>query len=235
MFGAWPRLARTNRQNNMNIHPSVLTDSVEVAHQQLSMITNHSDIEVVQVDIIDGLFANNITLTPADVPPIEAEYQLDFHLMTQEPMDYVYELAGMESFLNVRAVIAQVERMSSQAEFLEEVAKHGWKAGLSLDLFTPLEAIDDASWGEVAIVQLMAIEAGFQGQSFDDRVFAKIAELVAKRTELGREIEIIIDGGVKLPLLEKIAEAQVDGAVVGSGIWAEPDPDEALIKYLEMA
>ena len=99
----------------MKLHPSLLTDSVDQYQQQLELILSSQLIEVAQVDVIDGHFADNITLTPADLVNFDyGQLQLDFHLMTEEPMDYVYELIEHQDLLPVRAVIAQVERMSSQ-------------------------------------------------------------------------------------------------------------------------
>jgi len=213
----------------MKIYPAILTDSIEQAQEQLDIVMEQPDIETVQLDVIDGFFTDNLTITPIDLPDLEFEQlQADLHLMVTEPLDFVFEVVSALDTERIRAVISQVEQMSNQAEYLEEVKKHGWLAGLSLDRFTPVEAIDDDSWQSVDIIQLMTIEAGTQGQVFQPAVLEKVAEIKAKIAEQDRAIELIIDGGVKLENLSQLADLELDGAAIGSAIWQAPEPVEAL-------
>jgi ribulose-phosphate 3-epimerase len=186
----------------------------------------------VQIDIIDGRFADNITVSPSDVPQIEfGELQCDFHLMTEEPMDFVFEMIEHKALLPIRAVIAQVERMSSQHFFLEEVEKNEWIPGVSLDIFTPLDAIDQESWRYIKILQLMAVEAGEQGQEFNSLVMKKLAELKKFIEENELEVEIIIDGSMNEKTVPLVATAGADSIAVGSALWDATDK-EALLKSL---
>lgn len=204
----------------MNLYPSILTGSIEEAQQQAVWISSYPKIRTVQVDIIDGLFADNLTITPIDMTAIDfGELSIDLHLLTEEPLDYVFEALPFKEQLTFRSMIAQVERMSSQSHFVDTVKKNEWQVGLSLDLYTPFEAIDEESWNEVDIIQLMAIEAGFQGKSFNESVLDKIAKLQEIRKQLDRDFEIIIDGGVKTKTIEKLQAAEVDSVVVGSDLW----------------
>lgn len=208
------------------LYPSILTDTLNELQHQLILVKDVPGIEVFQIDIVDGHFADNLTLGPAAL--IEADFgqeKIDLHLMVEEPLDYVFETIEVQDVLPVRAVIAQVERMSHQAPLLEEIKKHEWLAGLSLDLFTPLEAIEASAWAELDIVQLMSIEAGFQGQEFHSSVFPKLAELLQEleRRQLRDKIEIIIDGGVKPENLEAIYQAGADSVTVGSAFWLAED------------
>lgn len=216
----------------MTIFPAILTDSLSVAQEQLTIAQDLPDVETVQIDVIDGRFADNLTITPADFAELEfGELSCDLHLMTEEPMDSVFELIEYRKVVPARAVIGQVERMSSQQFFLEEVAKHEWKPGLSLDLYTPLEAIDDESWQYLEVVQLMSIEAGFQGQAFNERVIEKIAELHAQARKFETSIEILIDGGITPTTIKLVEGHGIDGVAVGSALWQAADK-QALIKTL---
>lgn len=217
----------------MKIYPAILTDSTAQAQAQLDTAQELDDIETVQIDIIDGRFADNLTITPADFGELEfGELSCDLHLMTEEPLDAVFELIEYSKVVPVRAVIAQLERMSNQKFFLEEVEKHEWEAGLSLDIFTPLESIDDTSWQYLKVIQLMGIEAGFQGQKFNPLVLEKIAQLKLLIQKFGKEIEIIIDGGVTTETIEKIAAHGIESVAVGSALWQSQDK-QALIRSLQ--
>lgn len=213
----------------MKIYPAVLSDSLELVQKQIAEAQDFPDVTTVQIDVIDGKFVENLTITPADLTDTSfGELEVDFHLMTEEPLDYVHELIDYKHFLPIRAVIGQVERMSSQEYFLEEVEKQGWMPGLSLDLFTPLEAIDDHIWRYVKVIQLMAIEAGFQGQGFQPYVLEKLKELSSIVNDTNLPIEIIIDGGINTTTAEKVAHAGADGIAVGSSLWEAPDKNSVI-------
>jgi len=216
----------------MHIYPAILTDSIAAAQAQLTQAQDLPEIETVQIDIIDGRFADNLTITPADFADLEfGDLTCDLHLMMEEPMDAVFELIEYKQVVPVRSVIGQVERMSSQQFFLEEIEKHEWQPGLSLDIFTPLEAIDDDSWQYLKVVQLMAIEAGFQGQSFNEQVLKKIDELVTLSQKFATPIEIIIDGGIAEKTGALVADHGANSVAVGSALWQAQDKP-ALLKAL---
>lgn len=213
----------------MQIYPAILTDSLELLQKQVFEAGVLDSVATVQVDIIDGRFADNLTVTPTDLAMVEfGELQCDFHLMTEEPMDIVFELIEQEKILPVRAVIAQVERMSNQQFFLEEVQKHDWVPGLSLDIFTPLEAIEEESWQYVKVVQLMAVEAGFQGQDFNPLVLEKIKELRTFVEQNEYEVEIIVDGAIDSSTASQVMTAGADGVAIGSALWQAGNKNELL-------
>jgi len=212
----------------MNIYPAILTDELGVAQKQLVLCEESGLVQTVQIDIIDGYFADNITITPSSVFDLHlGELELDFHLMTQEPIDYVYELADYKDELPVRAVIAQVEQMSNQELFVEEVRRNNWDAGLSLNIHTPLSAIETQIWDKIQIVQLMSINAGSQGQKFNELIFEKITQLREIMTLKDLRLEIIVDGGVDTTVLSRLQEYGVSGVGVGSYLWNAEDFAEA--------
>lgn len=213
----------------MNLYPTILTDSVKIVQDQLNLVKDLQPIKVVQVDVLDGQLADNVTVTPMDLMDLDfGRLQLDFHLMVEEPLNTVHELVECRAWLPVRAVIAQVERMSFQADFLQTVKKEDWLPGLGLDLFTPLTAIDQDSWAQLDIVQLMAVEMGFQGQAFQPRIMDKIKELVKLRSKQGLKFSILIDGGIKANLVTELARVGVDGIAVGSQLWQAQDLPRAV-------
>lgn len=222
----------------MNIYPSILTDSLAEAQSQLDRVKElpegYLESQTIQFDIVDGFFVDNLTLTPLDLPELDLEgLSCDLHLMVEEPLDFVYELIEIKEEVEVRAVIAQLERMTSQIDFVKEVKAQGWKAGLSLDLHTPVSAIDEEVWSELDIVQIMSIEAGFQGQDFEPIALKKIAEVRDRRAAQGLGFELIVDGGVKEALMQDLAEIGTDGVTVGSGLWLADDMGQALANYTD--
>jgi len=216
------------------IYPGILTESILEAQNQVMAIASVPKIRTVQIDVIDGLYADNVTITPSDLPEVDfAELSCDLHLMTEEPLDFLHEAIALRESIPVRAVIGQIERMSHQRDFLLSVKEQNWVPGLSLDLYTPVEEIGDIVWDTLDIVQLMGVQAGFQGQDFNKMVLEKITELRAVAQQHSRPIEICIDGGVSLELVDKLRQAGASSAVVGSDIWDKEDVLFAVSQFLE--
>lgn len=217
----------------MNVYPSILTDEIELVYEQVSLCRENSDVHTVQIDIIDGFFADNITVFPSDLFQVDfGDLKVDFHLMTQEPMDFVHEIRDSKDFLPVRAVIGQLEQMDSQVEFLKEVKKNGWMTGLSLDLHTPIESIDEEAWEFLEVIQIMGVKAGYQGQEFNLNTLNIVSELHDKIEELGLDIEVIVDGGVGLENINEIEDHGADGVAPGSDLWTAEDFDDAYNDFL---
>jgi ribulose-phosphate 3-epimerase len=208
----------------MQIIPTILTGSLTHAQSQLTALQDFPQLETVHIDVIDGNFAPEVTITPVDLLTLQpGSLTVDFHLMTDEPLDDVYECINFKDELPINAIIGQVERMSYQKDFIKDVRGYGWQVGLSLDLHTPLESIDDESWSEINIIQLLAVEVGAQGQTLNQNIFPKLEELFQKLEADKLDIEVYVDGGIKLENIGKLADLGVDAAVVGSGLWAEDD------------
>ncbi|MPM63732.1 Ribulose-phosphate 3-epimerase [bioreactor metagenome] len=186
----------------------------------------------IQIDVCDGSYSPEVTITPQDLLEFDLTgLSFDFHLMTEEPMDYVWELEEYEGRLPIRAVFGQLERMSYQEAFLEEVKKHNWLAGLAVDLFTPIDSITPEAWDWIDALLLMSVEAGEQGQVFQELVFEKVKLAREKIRQNAEPVRIFIDGGVNL---ENIAglEKKVDEVAVGSALLAVADFDKTAEAFL---
>ncbi len=210
----------------MKLYPAILTDSIEEVEQQLLLVKSLIDVGTVQIDVIDGIFADNLTITPIDLITLDfGELKIDFQLMVEEPLDYLNEIIQYKKHLPVRAVLGQIERMSSQKEFIELTKENEMLAGLSIDIFTPISEVQESLFSRLDVIQLMSIEAGFQGQIFNDRVVEKIVELNGIRKAENVNFEIIIDGGIKEVHLDKLKKLNVDGVAVGSWLWNNDKPE----------
>lgn len=218
----------------MNIYPAILTQSKPTLVQQASSILPLDEIETLHIDIIDGSLVDNITITPLDIMEIDFDrFTLDLHIMTDEPLDYVYEATAiMQPALPVRAIIAQVEHLSGQLALLEEVKKHNWKAGLSLDYHTPIDSIDDDAWEKLDCIQLLSIEMGFQDQPFQVGIYDKLVQLKQELKLRNLTPEIIIDGGVDPQNIHTLKVAGVHSVAVGSYLWEAEMVEDAVTELL---
>jgi ribulose-phosphate 3-epimerase len=217
----------------MNITPAILTDSFTVLQQQMEAVKYSPALEAVHIDIIDGDFANDITVTPLDLTVGDFDpLKIDFHLMTGEPLDFVFECEAVKDYLPIRRIYGQVERMSHQEDFLWTVKANNWGAGLALDLFTPLDAIETDVWSSLQYLLLMGVEAGAQNQTFNDHVLEKIQEV--RQLTHGLSLNIAVDGGVKLENASRIIAAGANEVSVGSAIWTSADPLHTVEEFLQL-
>lgn len=219
----------------MQLYPSILTDSMNTFVEQLDAVKESGLINRVHVDIIDGQFVDNLTLSPLDLTVVEfGELGIDFHLMVEEPMDTVFECEAIREYLPIKRIIGQVERMSSQDDFLHEVHRNGWEAYLGLDLYTSEDGIDEDSWLDVDGLMLMSVEAGNQEEVFNPQIFHKLKEIRAAHPRAA-QLPIIIDGGVKLANLGQILQHGVDQVSVGSALWQSSQPLQAIEEFFSVA
>lgn len=210
--------------DSAKIIPSILTDSQKTFFSDLSTFSElDPQPEIIQLDVIDGIFAPELTVEPSIlnqdlvVSTLDA-IQVDLHLMTVDPIDYVHEVYENQS---VRAVIAQIEKIHSLTEFLEEVKANHLLAGFALDVYTPFESIDQAFLPELKVVQIMGGQAGSQGQTFAPQIIEKIKAAQEAREALALDYEIYVDIGMNPTTIPQAKQAGADGFVVGSYLQKE--------------
>ena len=217
---------------NLDVSANVLTGNLELAKKQIELAKSTNLLEAIQIDIVDGIFADNHTFTPQDLADIDfGDLQIDFHLMTEEPMDYVWELEEYCRHLPIRAVFGQIEKMTYQEAFLEEVKKQEWRAGLALDLFTPIESIDTNSWEWMDALLLLGVEAGASGQEQNLFLFEKI-KAVRQKVMKNEPLKIFVDGGVNQQNIEQLQRSGVDGVTVNSAFNEAVNYKQAVEEFL---
>jgi len=207
----------------MKIIPTILTNSRDDLEKKLDFLSGK--IDWVQIDVIDGKFADNKTF------PIEwlNDYHdkslfWDIHLMVKNPFSWVAEC---DSVLAER-VVGHIEFMDNQLEFIERVVSEGIQPGLAVDLETPLEKINKEAFRQIEEILILAVKAGLSGQTFDEKAIGKINKLVSLRKELKADFKIAVDGGVNKENLSLLKEAGVDIAYIGTAFW---NKEISLVNY----
>lgn len=204
----------------MKIYPAILTGSIQVVQEQLDIAQSLEGCDVVHIDLIDGYFADNITVSAADLSTCEyGDLQCDLHLMAVDPEDMVNEVVEFASLLPIRSIIAQVEKMGNEQSFVDSVTRQGWRAGISLDIDTDIESIEQLIWSQLQVVQVMGVHAGEQGQSFIERSRELITACAKLRQKWESSFELIVDGGILPPLIPTLEKQSVDSCAIGSYIW----------------
>ena len=193
----------------IKVIPSILTKS----NKELEELIDKSNrvVDRVSIDIIDGKFADNKTITPDALSNIEINFKIDYQLMVVEPVNWIDRcVEGKAS-----KIIGHIEHMSNQSDFIEKVLEQDIKPGLGLDLKTPIDNIDVSILHNIDTVLLMSVPAGFGGQEFDESVFGKISELNDIKISQNLNFNIHIDGGVMPHHIRKLEELGATEVSIG--------------------
>ena len=188
--------------------------------------------EYLHIDVMDGHFVPNITLGPAIVKSLRKDVNMvfDAHLMIENPDNYIKEFADAGCDI----IVVHQEACTHLHRTIQNIKSHGVKAGVALNPATPIETIKYVL-EDVDMVLLMSVNPGFGGQSYIPVVTKKIKELRALIDEMGLDIDIEVDGGVKPSNIAEVVNAGANVIVAGSAIFNAGDIDEAVKSLRENA
>lgn len=188
--------------------------------------------EYLHIDVMDGHFVPNITLGPAIVKSLRKDVNMvfDAHLMIENPDNYIKEFADAGCDI----IVVHQEACTHLHRTIQNIKSHGVKAGVALNPATPIETIKYVL-EDVDMVLLMSVNPGFGGQSYIPVVTKKIKELRALIDEMGLDIDIEVDGGVKPSNISEVVNAGANVIVAGSAIFNSGDIDEAVKSLRENA
>lgn len=208
----------------IHIIPAILTNSVNELREMLAKC--EGNVNRVQIDILDGIFAENVTIDPLYVDVVSTNLLIDYHLMVKEPIEWIDKCVIGKA----DRVIGQIEMMWSQKLFIEEVKERGLKVGLALDLDTSVEKLDPAVLYAVDVILVMSVKAGFGGQEFNQKVLQKIEELDHIRARDELNFKICDDGGISLENIDEVHADGVDEVAIGKRLF-EGDLKENIERF----
>ena len=197
---------------------------------QLEVLNRRADLY--HVDIMDGHYCPNITLSPDMVKAFHrvATLPMDCHLMTTNPNDWIEPLA--ESGADI--ISPHVETMNVNAfRTLNRIEALGMKCGAVLNPATPLDAIQHYV-DRLDILTIMTVDVGFAGQAFISQMCRKIEEAAEWKVKKGLQYEIQIDGGCNKKTYQALTNAGAEIFILGSsGLFnLDEDLDTAYDKML---
>jgi ribulose-phosphate 3-epimerase len=180
--------------------------------------------DIIHVDIMDGHFVPPIALGTVVVASLRPWTQLTLHghLMVDAPESYFEELA--DAGLDV--VSFHHEAVGDPEPAVAKARAAGMRTGITLNLETPVEAVFP-SLELVDDVMLMSIRPGWSGQELNPEVFPRIEAVRREVDRRGLEVDVEIDGGVKIDNAQRAIDAGATVLVAASGIYRTDDPEAA--------
>lgn len=210
------------------IAPSILSADFSDLRQQIGLIEK-GGADFIHLDVMDGHFVPNITFGAPVIKKLRGvtDVPFDVHLMIENPEKYI------EDFVDAGADIITVHEESTVHlhRLIQQIKGYdGVKAAVSLNPATPLDVLEYVL-EDIDMVLIMSVNPGFGGQSFIPQCKAKIKTLKKMITDRNLDVEIQVDGGVKLDNVKEIIDCGADIVVAGSAIFGTDDVVEATRQF----
>jgi ribulose-phosphate 3-epimerase len=185
-------------------------------------ILDRAGVELVHVDVMDGVFCPMLTVGPPVIKAIRTPLLKDVHLMIDDPLSKV--AAFVEAGADL--ITFQIEGAPQPHRVLQVLGAatnandpgRGIVRGIAINPSTPVGAIEPLL-DEVDYVLVLAVNPGWGGQAF---IPATEGRLEAARRLIegsGRRILLGVDGGVTRANVARVATLGADIVVSGSAIF----------------
>lgn len=180
--------------------------------EQVEILNSRADFY--HVDIMDGHYVKNITLSPDFVRVLKkiTDLPIDCHLMVTDPDDYIEALAKA----GAAYICPHAETINADAfRVINKIKSFGCKFGVVLNPATPLSYIQHYIH-LVDKITIMSVDPGFAGQPFIREMLDKIREAKRLKQENGYRYLIEIDGSCNEKTFHDLEEAGAEVFIVGS-------------------
>lgn len=197
----------------IKIIPSILTNDKSELTEMIKV--SEEAVDRVHVDIIDGIFVDNKTPSPTALYKVKPKLKVDYHLMVNLPEQWIERCVKAHA----DRIIAHVELMKSQKDYVKSVKSFGVGVGLAIDLNTHISQVDPDVLPELDVILVMSVKAGFGGQSFSPKAILKVKALSQIKKLNNHKYSICVDGGVSQDNLASVYENGADEVAIGRSLF----------------
>lgn len=212
-------------EKTIKIAPSILSADFSRFGEEIKDV-ERCGADLIHLDVMDGVFVNNITFgikTVADIRPL-TKLVLDTHLMIVNPEKYV------ERFAKAGSDIITVHYEACKDNLMEVVKlikSCGVGVGVAINPDTPVELVKNVI-PECDLFLVMSVFPGFGGQKLIYDVLPKIKQVREIAESVGKKVMIEVDGGINTETYKDVINAGADIIVAGSAVFGAKDRKQAI-------
>ena len=204
--------------------PSVLAADFSKLGEEVTKVAN-AGAKYIHLDVMDGAFVPSISF---GMPVIEklrgcTEAVFDVHMMVEEPGRYVQDMKKVGADL----ICVHQEACVHLDRTINQIKEAGCKVGVALNPATPVETLS-CILDQVDMFLIMSVNPGFGGQTFIPHSLRKIESIANTAAKRGLNLEIEVDGGVKITNAADVINAGATVLVAGTAVVAAADPVQAV-------
>ena len=201
------------------IAPSILSADFARLGEEIRRV-EEAGADLIHFDVMDGHFVPNLSI---GIPVLESvrkitRLPLDAHLMIDDPERYLeaFVKAGANSISVHAEVCPDLPAIARRMHAL------GIRAAVAINPETPVDRVIAAA-EHFDMILVMSVHPGFGGQSFIEQTVGKVRAVREEIERRGLDVDVEIDGGIKIENIATVAAAGANVFVSGSGIFGKPD------------
>jgi ribulose-phosphate 3-epimerase len=207
---------------NKEIHVSVsiLAEDFSVLGEILKTIEDAGG-DSVHLDVIDGVFAPNLTFGPVVIQGIHklSNLPLHAHLMIKYPEKYI------EDFINAGCsrIYFHLESEGVPINIIKKIHEMKASCGIVLNPDTPVDIVEPYL-ELIDSVLVMSVHPGFSGQKFIPGVLRKIEKI----RKFSPKLDIAVDGGINDETIDSVLKSGATTIITDSYVFSSRDRARAV-------
>ena len=203
-----------NNKQKIKISPSIFAADFAKLGEEARRL---EAADAIHVDIMDGHFVPNLSLSPAALAAINRSTDkfLDVHIMVYNPFNYIEELVKK----GADQITFHLEATEEVEATIEYIRKCNVKVGLAICPETS-DSLIVKYLGKIDTLLLMTVHPGFGGQKFIPAILDKVAFAKKLKDDMELSFDIQVDGGIDDKTAPLCIEAGANHLVSGTYLFS---------------